>query len=519
MQKYLFNLGLRFEEIVSKYSNLNALQFDSNCSFTYNELNSHSNQIAFFLKEKKKLKKDDVIMISGDKSFFMFSAILASLKIGLPYVVYDPEGPLSRLKAIIIACNPKLIIKSKEDKKFNHKKISFIFHEKINLKNFPIKNLKKQTLQINGSQIAYIMFTSGSTGNPKGAMISHSNVINLIDWSINEFKFGPKEKLTNLNPSYFDNFVFDFFSSLFSGASLVVFKKKEILDPIKLIKMIDAYECTSMFSVPTLLIFFQTMKVFNSKNLKKIKRIIFGGEGYPKSKLLQLYKLYKKRIKFYNVYGPTECTCICSSYEISKKDFISLNELMPLGNLIPNYDFKILSVSSDSKKEVFQGELALLGPSVGYGYINNQFLTDRSFIQNPFNKTFSEKIYLTGDLVKIKNNKLHILGRIDNQIKHLGYRIEIEEIESNIMKLGYVNHCCCFQTKEDDISEIVAVLSVNKKVKLKKLTEDLKIYLPDYMIPQRIIFGTSLPTNANGKLDRIKIFKIFRDTKKIKSRH
>jgi D-alanine--poly(phosphoribitol) ligase subunit 1 len=184
---------------------------------------------------------------------------------------------------------------------------------------------------------------------------------------------------------------------------------------------------------------------------------------------------------------------------------------MPLGTLIPNYDFKILSVSSDSIKEVLQGELALLGPSVGYGYINNQLLTDKSFIQNPFNKIFPEKIYLTGDLVKIKNNKLYILGRVDNQIKHLGYRIEIEEIESNIMKLDYVNLCCCFQKKKDDISEIIAVLSVNKKIKIENLIKDLKIYLPDYMIPQRIFFDSNLPTNANGKLDRIKISKIFGD--------
>jgi D-alanine--poly(phosphoribitol) ligase subunit 1 len=274
------------------------------------------------------------------------------------------------------------------------------------------------------------MFTSGSTGFPKGAVMTHANVANLIDWSRETFSITTDDVLTNVNPLYFDNSVFDFYSALFNGATLTPFSKEETSDPKLLVEKVDAATCTLWFSVPSLLMFLQTMRATDGKHLRSIRRFVFGGEGYPKAKLKSLFDTYANTSEFFNVYGPTECTCICSSYRVTQSDFDDLQGLPPLGHIAANFDYLIVD-----------GELCLLGPNVGLGYYNDPERTAQSFVQNPMNDKFIDIMYRTGDLVRLNpaDGKLYIEGRKDNQIKHMGYRIELEEIEAALHCLDYVS--------------------------------------------------------------------------------
>ena len=267
----------------------------------------------------------------------------------------------------------------------------------------------------------------GSTGFPKGALMSHNNLLNFIQWGKETFQVTGEDIFTNANPIYFDNSVFDFYTSIFNGATLVPLSHDLVKNAAQLVKAINASDCTIWFSVPSLLVYLLTTKSLSKNDFKTIKRISFGGEGFPKNKLKELYDMFGDRIVLYNVYGPTECTCICSSYIISDSDFENMSELAPLGNIANNFGYEILPLDSSNPN---LGELTLIGPCVGLGYYNDPARTALSFVQNS-KSHFNQLMYKTGDIVqKASNGHLHFKGRVDNQVKHMGYRIELEEIEA-----------------------------------------------------------------------------------------
>ena len=203
----------------------------------------------------------------------------------------------------------------------------------------------------------------------------------------------------------------------------------------------------------------------------------------------------------FNVYGPTECTCICSSYEISSLDFTNMNELAPLGNIARILDMKYYPLITIIRSLV---NLALIGPCVGLGYYNDPERTAVSFVQNP-NSKFNQLMYKTGDIVlRASNGYLHFKGRVDNQIKHMGYRIELEEIEAAFSTLSYINESgVVYEKINADLGQIKAFISVtDKTVDKDACLGDIKIILPPYMIPRVINILDLLPKNANGKIDR-----------------
>lgn len=512
------SLGILFQKVVNQFSDSVAIEFTSGDKYTYDQLNKYVNQTSRLLRENYKISPQDVVCISGLKKIETFCVMLACLKIGAIYSIFDNTSPINRLLNIFKTCQPKLILAENElIKSFKNssqllevKTLKNDFIEIGLLKGYDDKNLRK-SMNLNLNSAAYIMFTSGSTGTPKGAMISHANLISFISWSIKEYGFSASDKLTNVNPLYFDNSVFDFYSALFSGASIVPFSKNEVSNPSLLIQEINRIGCTSWFSVPSLLIYLETINILKSENMIKIKRFIFGGEAYPKSKLIKLFQLYSHRAELYNVYGPTECTCICSTYKISDKDFDDMSGLAPLGKLIENFNYLILNSQLRQVKENDIGELCLLGKNVGLGYYNDIKQTNKNFIQNPLNTINSELMYMTGDLVKYDSNTgyINFICRKDNQIKHMGYRIELDEIEHALNQIDEISESVAVQASLNEIKIIVAYVSLKKNSELdsNEIKTRLRENIPIYMVPSKIKFLDVLPKNANGKIDRPQIIK------------
>ncbi len=508
---YNYNLGIAFERVAEQYPGNIALKFADTDSVTYEQLNQYVNRCARYLLNVG-VHQRDVIAIGGDKKLATFVAILASLKIGVVYTVFDPDSPLERLRKILSRAAPELILADAGLIRGiagvsgipRERLIDFdVMFGDLVAEKYDSANLS-ETRRLSGENPAYIMFTSGSTGFPKGAVITHSNVLNLINWSRETYNTCPDDVFTNLNPLYFDNSVFDLYASLFSGAALVPFFKEVVADPKLLIDTVDKLQCTSWFSVPSLLIFLDTMRVFRKDNFNSINRFIFGGEGYPKAKLKNLYDVYADRAELHNVYGPTECTCICSSYRISSDDFSDLTGFPPLGRIADNFSYVILDANNEYVENGSTGELCLLGPNVGKGYYNDTERTAANFVKSPFITGYDEIMYRTGDMVRYQasDDKIYIVGRVDNQIKHMGYRIELEEIETALCQIPSVAQAAVVHGESRGLSQIVAILLTINEINEHIVRDELSKIIPNYMIPNQIYFDSELPKNANGKVDR-----------------
>jgi D-alanine--poly(phosphoribitol) ligase subunit 1 len=510
----IYNIAQFFYSIVEKFENNKAIIFIDNQFITYTELNKLSNQIARLFLEKG-VRTNDVVCIFNDKTKYGFASMLACLKIGAIYANLDPDNPNARLKRILDICEPKVVVsditedqkisKLSKEERYDYIKIKRNANiAKIN--GYRAENIEESE-SITGANPAYIMFTSGSTGFPKGVLISHDNLLSFIKWSRNRFSVDENDILTNLNPIYFDNSVFDFYTALFSGASIAAIPKSIMNDHDRIVKCVDQIGCTVWFSVPSLLIYLMTMKTLNRNVLRNVRIFAFGGEGYPKKELKKLYDLYRDSSELINVYGPTECTCICSAYTIGEDEFSDFNELPLLGPINSNIGYTVLDEKKAQISKGGVGELCLLGPNVGIGYYNNKEKTESAFIRNPHNLKFYEKMYKTGDLVCEKqvngNTCLAFKGRKDNQIKHFGYRIELEEIETAINRNERVTQSVAVYHKiNDKFGDIVAFIAVLDGLSTEEIKKQLKKELPEYMLPTKYVMLNQLPKNQNGKVDR-----------------
>jgi D-alanine--poly(phosphoribitol) ligase subunit 1 len=504
---YHHNLAHLLDEVLVKHSARSALHY-AEADHTFHEVGGWVDSLATLLLAKG-LRRGDVIAIGHDKQALSYALMLAAIRLGVAYVNIDVTSPIARTSRILQVSTPKLLFY--DDPACQTDMAELATTQGCELLLLDLSSLPKASENdrerqrkfsrlVDGETIAYIMFTSGSTGVPKGVAVTHQNVLHLIAWGHERFAITELDNFANLSPMYFDNSVFDFYVGLFSGASLSPIHRSLLSKPYELVPYVNARACTIWFSVPSALMYLKTMKAIALGTLPLLRTIAFGGEGYPKAELKKLYDCFSGQAELVNVYGPTECTCICSAHTLSPDDFQDLDGLPTLGHLNSNFDYRILD---EDDQDAAEGELCLIGPNVAAGYFNDPERTTAAFFSITDANRFMKRMYRTGDLVNEVGGLLHFVGRKDNQIKHMGYRIELEEIENALVTLPQVDQAAVvYQRNQAAYGKLVAFVACTIEVDNQGLLQELSQLLPNYMLPARLIVMPQLPKNPNGKIDR-----------------
>ncbi|EHP40423.1 D-alanine--poly(phosphoribitol) ligase subunit 1 [Cupriavidus basilensis OR16] len=493
MPTHHYNLGLLFDELLATHAQRPALRYPER-EYEYREVAQWVDQLTAVLLSKG-LRRGDVIAIGHNKRPLSYALMLAALRLGIAYVNIDVASPMARTSSMLQVSGASLLFFDAPDYQTTMEELASIQGCQLLVladDQLPqVTDAERQeqlrlSRMVDGACIAYIMFTSGSTGVPKGVAVTHQNVLHFISWGQNRFSITDQDNFANLSPMYFDNSAFDFFVGMFSGASLSPVPREILASPYDLVAYVGKMACTIWFSVPSLLIYLMAMKALTADALPLLRTIVFGGEGYPKVELKRLYDIFSRQAELVNVYGPTECTCICSAYTLADEDFHEMEGLPSLGHLNSNFDYRILN---DEDLDAVSGELCLIGPNVAAGYFNDLQRTTDAFHTLSESTRYMKRMYRTGDLVRETDGKLYFIGRKDNQIKHMGYRIELEEIEHALVKLSDVSQAAVIYHRANAAyGKLVGFVACSDRV--------------DYMMPNKLVLMPKLPKNSNGKIDR-----------------
>ena len=490
------------DETAKRLPNKLALQ-DISGNITYQEYRSKSLAIAYKIVElnKGEMKKPVVVYLEKGKEVLVsFMGVAYS---GCFYSPIDTEMPQSRVDKILEVLKPEIVITTNKLKtnfeKFNFYG-SYIIYEETICSEEDETAVKPYTEKIIDTDLLYVLFTSGSTGVPKGVSICHRSVIDYTDWVTETFNITQKDTFGNQAPFYFDNSILDIYSCMKTGATLNIIPKKLFFQPVPLLEYIKYNKINTIFWVPSALIVVSKLKAFRNVDLSDtLKRVLFCGEVMP-NKQLNIWRKFLPNVTYANLYGPTEITDACTYYIVDRE--FSDDEQLQIGIPMSNKDILVLNDEDKLVTDDEVGELCVRGTSLAMGYYNNPEKTRSAFVQNPLNKAVPEIIYRTGDLVRYNEyREIIYISRKDFQIKHLGHRIELGEIETAISSLEEVTlNCCLYDEKNQKI-----VLFVDAQVDRDYIKERIEKLVPEYMIPGKVIYLENMPINANGKIDRIKL--------------
>ena len=468
----------------------------------YKELWRRSECIAKYLKDNG-LDKHPLV-IYGNKEIDIVSCMHAALKVGIPYVPVDTLYPVERLKKIAYVTEADLIVNFSDKTGLGCNEIDQSQLQKIYAESGNTPHSDK-ALWVKEDDVCYILFTSGSTGEPKGVPIRKANLMNFCEWFESYCHLDDGEyKVLNQVSYSFDVSDIMLYIYLPSGKALCCVDKEMAANPAELMAFLQQSNVKVWTSTPAFIDICCHDERFTSENLPELSVIILAGEALQKKLVNDLWTRFKD-VEIINGYGPTECTVLLTATVITK-EMVADDKSLPIGYLLPDGRMKLENSTTLNGRTV--GELSVVTKSAGCGYYKDKERSDKVFWQDD-SGTYG---YRTGDLVFQEGDLLYYIGRQDSMIKLHGYRIDLNDIEVNINRLDFVENCVVIPVKDDDIISYLAAFIVTnggaEESSLKfsiKVKNKLRELVPVYMVPKKIIRKDFLPLNTNGKVDRKKL--------------
>lgn len=484
------------KETVNRYPNKIAFS-DVNGDMTFTELDNIAKKIAVEIIRRTNGIVNSPIAVEMPKGKECIAVFMGIIYSGNYYSPIDISMPRERINLILQNLDPILIISYKKEAE---KYCSYEFCLRNNIDEMLIKN---QLHKIISADPVYVLFTSGSTGIPKGVVISHEAVIDYVEWLKDKFDFNSNTIFGNQAPLYFDNSILDIYSTIKNGSTMCFIEEKLFAFPNQLIRFMYKKGVNTIFWVPSAMIAVAESNALESaEKLPQLEKILFCGEVMPTKQLSKWMSFYKETV-FVNLYGPTEITDVCTYFIVDRtyKD----EEVLPIGKACENMDVFIINKENKQAGIGEIGEILVRGIGISKGYYKDDDKSQASFIQNPLHKNYRDIVYKTGDMGKIdENGNIIYIGRADNQIKYQGHRIELGEIEKAAISVQGVKRACAVYS--DVRNRIVLFVTLtNCCLTEKDIYIQIKQKLPKYMLPSEINIFEAMPLNVNGKIDRISL--------------
>lgn len=503
------NIIQSIRETALLYGNRIAVQSGEE-QLTYAQLEDYSNRLAAWMSHKLGNSKIPVI-VYGHKNPYMIVTFLACVKSGRAYCPQDISIPISRVEETVESVTPQLICVIEGDYAPKHAGIT------LNLRQIQdvIQTEKitgKGAQAVQEEDVFYIIFTSGSTGKPKGVQITTACLNHYLDWSVT-LGGSRREKegalFMNQAPFSFDLSVMDLYTSLACGGTLCTMTKECQKDYTQMFDFFAHTKLNVWVSTPSFADMCLVDKNFSQDLLPELGLFLFCGEVLTTATAGKLMERFPNA-KIMNTYGPTESTVAVTEVEITPElltHTISQGKSLPVGHEKPGTCIEIWDEQGKCCKEGEQGEIIIIGDTVSSGYYKRRDLTEKAFLVCERDGKW-QRAYRTGDAGYLVEGQLYYNGRIDLQVKLHGYRIEIEDIENNMVRLEQIDHAVVIpNVKEGKVKSLTAFVTCHTKEKTefelsRQIKEALKEFLPSYMIPKKIHCLDSIPMNNHGKADR-----------------